>query len=453
MSKIRSLTTFALSLTLLLAISKAAQSQSSDSVFTLKSSIVYSLKNNPSSTIYRNEIEIARQKNREALSTYLPQVSASVALEYNLKLQTSIIPANTFGPGTPETKVQFGNPFAHNGVVQLDQKIYDQSAIAALSARKVNNQIADLNVLQNNEMLIYNTSLAYYQVLVYTEREKLLQENEKQYNELLTILKLQYERGVIRKIDYDRMRVNLNNVVSQIKLSETNKKVALNKLKNAMGMPLETNIRIEDSTYAAVQADLPQGIVLDVQNRLDYKILSQNILYKEIDVKMKKAAFMPTLGAYARYGANAYGKNLEPSFNRLFDYSAIGVKLSIPVFDGFRKNSQLRQSQLALLNARENAKISIQNYKLEYENANTKLLTSYTSLSNDKENLDLAKDIFETTNLQYRQGAASLTDFLNADYSLKEAQSNYINSLLNFMSARVDYEKSQGSLSSYINQL
>jgi outer membrane protein len=90
---------------------------------------------------------------------------------------------------------------------------------------------------------------------------------------------------------------------------------------------------------------------------------------------------------------------------------------------------------------------------LDYENSNTKLLSSYTSLTKDKDNLDLAKEVFETTNLQYRQGTASLTDFLNADYSLKEAQSNYINSLLNYMSARVDFEKSQGTLSAYINQL
>jgi outer membrane protein TolC len=74
-------------------------------------------------------------------------------------------------------------------------------------------------------------------------------------------------------------------------------------------------------------------------------------------------------------------------------------------------------------------------------------------LSKDKENLNLAKDVFEATNLQYRQGTASLTDFLNADYSYKEAQSNYINSLLNFMSSRLDYEKSQGTLTAYINQL
>lgn len=448
MNKIRSLSRIILSFALPISISQTVQCQPVDSVFSLKSSIEYSLKNNASSTIYSNEVEIARQKNIQALSAYLPQVGGTFTSDFNPKLQTNIITV-----AGQEQTLTFGQRHSNGAVVQLDQKIYDQSAIEAISARKVNNTIAQLNILKNNEILIYNTSLAYYQVLIYNEQEKLLRENEKQYKELLSILKLQYERGVIRKIDFDRTRVSANNITSQITLVQTNKKLALNRLKNAMGMPLENEIRVEDSSYTTSKADLPKAAQFDISSRLDYKIMNQNILYQEIDVKIKRAAFAPVLSAYARYGVNAFGSEFSNSFNKLYDYSAIGVKLNVPIFSGFNKSSQLKQSKLALINARENAKLIMQNYKLDYENANTKLLNSYTSLDKDKENLALAKEVFETTNLQYRQGTASLTDFLNADYSLKEAQSNYINSLLNFMSARVDYEKSQGTLPAYINQL
>lgn len=452
MNKIRSLSQVTLSIAVLMSTSLLAWGQSGENVFNLKSSIEYSLKNNPSSTVYQNEVEIARQKNIQALSVYLPQVGATLTSDYNPKLQTNVLTINT-PAGKQESTLTLGQTHANGAVVQVDQKIYDQSAIEAISARKINNEIAQLNILKNNEALIYNTSLAYYQVLIYKEQEKLLRENEKQYKELLNILKLQYDRGVIRKIDYDRTRVSSNNIASQITLVQTNQKLALNKLKNAMGMPIENEIRIEDSSYTFTKAELPKEVVMNVENRLDYKIMNQNILAQEIDVKMKKAAFAPVLSAYARYGVNAFGPDLPSSFVKGYEYSAIGVKLSVPIFSGFNKMSQLKQSQLLLMNARENAKLSIQNYKVDFENANTKLLSSYTSLSKDTDNLQLAKDVFETTNLQYKQGTASLTDFLNADYSLKEAQTNYINSMLNFMSARVEYEKSQGTLAGYINQL
>jgi len=80
-------------------------------------------------------------------------------------------------------------------------------------------------------------------------------------------------------------------------------------------------------------------------------------------------------------------------------------------------------------------------------------LTSHNSFLSNKDNLDLAKKIFDKTNLNYQKGAVSLTDFLNDDTAYKNAQSNYINSLFSYMIARLDYEKAKGTLYSFYNQL
>lgn len=438
---------------LLLSVSAplAVKAQQPDGVLNLKDCIGYSLKNNPSSTIYSNNVEIAHQQKTEAISGYLPQVSGSVAFDDNLKRQVTILPAGIFGP--TETHLQFGSQYSTNAVVQLDQALYDQTVFYASAASKAGMAIADLQVLQNNENLIYTTTLAYYQVLIYTEQEKLLLQNEKKYNELLDVLKLQYEHGVAKKIDYDRVKVSINNIASQKTLLETDKALALNKLKNAMGMELKQPLNIVDSLDYGSQMNMPVTLAFDASNRLDYKIDSKNLVIKALDVKRRQAAFFPTLSGYARYGGQAYSNDFDNAFSNWFDYSSVGLKLSVPVFSGMRRNSQLQQSKLNLLNAQENMKLSLSNDELQYQNATTQLLSSYTNLSNNKANLELAKDVFETTSLQYQKGTASLSDFLNSDYAYKEAQSNYITSLLNFLSGRLDFEKSQGTLSTYIKQL
>lgn len=435
----------------ILAASTGARSQENPTVFNLKTSIEYSLKNNPSSTIFNNEVEIARFKNKEGLSGYLPQVNASGTIDYNAKLQTSIIPAGIFGP--EETRIQMGQKHVNGVNVQLDQKIYDQSALIALKGMGANSELARIKVLKNNEDLIYQTATAYYQVLILNEQEKLLKENEKQYTDLLKILKLQFEKGVIKKIDYDRTRVGLNNITSQITLVQTNRKLALNKLKIAIGMPIENSLEIEHNLNYEAEVTMPVEATYDVTKRLDYMIQDQNILLQEIQMKSMKTAFLPTVSAYARYGANSFGTEFGPSFNNWFDYSAIGLKINVPLFNGLRTHSQYKMSELNLANLKETSKQNIQNYKLENENANTQLFSSYTSLSTNKDNMQLAKEVYDASNLEYREGQASLTDFLNSDYSYKEAQSNYINSLLNYLSSRLDYEKSKGTLTNYINQL
>ncbi|MBA4850007.1 TolC family protein [Emticicia sp. BO119] len=437
---------------LLMMVSVITQAQESKPIlFSLKESIAYSLKNNPSSTIYKNEVLIAKEKKTEALAGYLPQVNGTGTFDDNLKRQVSVIPAGAFSK--EEIRIQFGNQYNTNLTAQVDQVLFDRSITVAKEANKVNTLIADLKLLQNNENIVYNTITAYYQILTYNEQEKLLVENEKKYDELLRILQLQYEKGVAKKIDYDRMKVSQNNIKSQLSLLKTNRELALNKLKYAMGMELTHNIAINDSLDYSMQVSMPVGNQLDTKNLLDFKIQSNNIALQQLDVERRKFAFYPTLAGYARYGAQTFGNEFGKSFGNWFDYSSIGLKLNIPIFDGNRKKSQLSQSKLTLLNAQENLKLSERNYELQYQNANTALFRSFTSMNDNKQNLDLAADILKNTSLQYQKGTASLTDFLNSDYSYKEAQSNYISSLLNFLTARVDLEKSQGNLSTYVNQL
>jgi outer membrane protein TolC len=436
----------------LMMVSVITQAQESRPIlFSLKESIAYSLKNNPSSTIYKNEVLIAKEKKTEALAGYLPQVNGTATFDDNLKRQVSVIPAGAFSP--EEIRVQFGNQYNTNLVAQVDQVLFDRTVSVAKEANKVNTLIADLKLLQNNENIVYNTIMAYYQILTFNEQEKLLVENEKKYEELLRILQLQYEKGVAKKIDYDRMKVSQNNIKSQLSLLKTNRELALNKLKYAMGMDLSQNISINDSLDYSMQVSMPVANQLDTKNLLDFKIQSNNIALQQLDVERKKFAFYPTLGAYARYGGQSFGNEFGKSFSNWFDYSSIGLKLNIPIFDGNRKKSVLAQSKLSLLNAQENLKLSERNYELQFQNANTALFRSYTSMNDNKLNLDLAADILKNTSLQYQKGTASLTDFLNSDYSYKEAQSNYISSLLSFLTARVDFEKSQGNLSIYVNQL
>ncbi len=436
----------------MLSVANKSYSQDEARPFTLRSSIEYSLLNNPTSTIFNNQAESAKFTNRVALASYLPQVNGNVTVDYNAKLPTTVMPAGVFG-NPEEIRLSMGNKHQNGAVVQLDQKLFDLSSAMSLTGMKNNLEYAQLQIIKNNEDLVYQTASAYYQVLIIGQQQKLLQENEKQFADLLKILQLQYDKGVIKKMDYDRTRVAYNNITSQLVLLETNKKLALNQLKVAIGMPMTEDIAIDETVEVEMDIAPPVITNVDVSQRIDYKIQEQEILLKSIQVKAAKYAGLPSLGAYARYGANAFGNDFSASFDRWFDYSAIGVKLTVPIFNGTQAYSNYKINQLDLLNMQESARLNIQNFQLESQNASTQLLSSYTSLITNKENMQLAKEVHEASNLEYKEGTSSLTDLLNSDYSYKEAQSNYINSLLNYLTSKMQYEKSKGTLNDYVNQL
>jgi outer membrane protein len=416
----------------------------------LKECVDYALKNHVSHSLYDNEIASAKQKSTEALAGYLPQVSTNVTFDDNLKRQVSVIPAGAFSPN--EIRVQFGNQYNTNITAQVDQVIYDKSMLVGIKAAEPNNQLSLLKKEQNQDVVIYNTVNAYFQVLVYLEQEKITLENEKKYKELLGILKLRFDKGVIKKTDVDRTQSSLNNIISQKSILQTNKQVALNRLKNAIGMPLNEEIVILPMTNYESLVNIAQESVFEASNILDHKIQTNNILLQEFDVKRKQASYMPTVSMYARYGVMSFGNDLGSAFSNWVDFSTIGLKANIPIFSGYRKNSQLKQSELSLLSAKTNLKLTDNNLNLAFRNSNSQLQKSQSDLGINRENLSFAKEVLESSTLEYQKGVSTLSDLLNADYSYKEAQSNYITSLINVLSSTLEFEKSKGNLKSYISQ-
>jgi outer membrane protein len=423
------------------------------STWTLKSCIDYGMVNNRTNAVYLNERLAADAAAREALADYLPKISLNSTLDANLKVQQSVIPAGVFGP--TETRIAFTQKYNSNNVAQLDHILYDQSLLNGLKAGKFNRQQADLNIVKNKETIIYNIGNAYFQIYIYQEQLQLLKANLETYRRQMDISALQVEKGVTLKKDLDKVTVDYNNALSQIRVAESNLTLSYNQLKYEMGFPIKEQLQLDS---LAGQDVLPQTASLPNKefapsNRSDYRLSEVNLSLLEIDQQRIRSGWLPKLSAFARYGANGFGENLGPALKDLNSYSAVGFKLNFPLLDFFKRNAQYNQAKYKSLNAVENLKLDAGKYELEYENASSTLLKAQASLENDRRNIELAQSVFRTTDLQYKKGITDLTEWLTAQNSIKEAQNNYLNSLYSFLQARMDQEKAAGTLNSFYNSL
>jgi outer membrane protein TolC len=423
--------------------------------WSLKDCISYGVKNHRSVRIYANEQLAAKAQAKEALAGYLPSVNITGTVDDNLKVQQTIIPAGVFGP--TDTKVAFTKKYNTNAFVQLDQPIYDQALLTGLKARTYVEQQAQLNTQQNEEGLIYNISTAYYQVFVYRTELYLLRANLQTYQEQLKVAELKVKKGVGAEVDRDKIQVNYNNALSNINVSESNLLLSEAQLKNAMGYPLSNPLPLdtirEETTAQQVLMGKPADTAFTAVNRTDY-LLSQveaNLLL--IDQQKIRAGAYPRLSFYAKYGGVGFGDAFGESVRSISDYSVIGIKLSIPLFDGFKRNAQYTQAKYKQENAIESLKLDADKYRLEYENAKTKLVKARTNVLNDQRNIALAQSVFRSTDLQYQKGVTDLTDWLNAQNSLKEAQNNYLSSIFSFYMATIELEKANGTLKSFYTSL
>ena len=68
------------------------------------------------------------------------------------------------------------------------------------------------------------------------------------------------------------------------------------------------------------------------------------------------------------------------------------------------------------------------------------------SLASQKENQELASNIARITKIKYEQGVGSNLEVVDAENSLRTAQTNYYSALFDAMVAKVDLDKAYGKL-------
>lgn len=82
--------------------------------------------------------------------------------------------------------------------------------------------------------------------------------------------------------------------------------------------------------------------------------------------------------------------------------------------------------------------------ELEYRTAISKLNKSIEDLQLQNKNRDLAREIVRISKIKYEKGVGSSLDLVQAETSLREAETNYFSALLSAAVAKVELDKSMG---------
>jgi len=176
-------------------------------------------------------------------------------------------------------------------------------------------------------------------------------------------------------------------------------------------------------------------------------VQAQRELYG-LNLKQIKAGYIPTLSANFRF-AYQFQQNdfrvFSPDAN-WFPSSYVGLSLSIPIFDGLSKYSRSSQMKIQIKQSELDEQYLTENVKMMRANAKNKLNINLASLESQQRNIDLANEVYETTRAQYMGGIVSMTDLVNAENALKEAQTNFLSALVQVKLTELDLIKTTGNI-------
>ena len=420
---------------------------------TLKDAINYALQNKADAKKAKLDVENSAYQIQEVRSRALPQISANGNLTHNPIIQTTVIDGAGFGqPGTT-IQAAFGQKWTSTAGVSLTQAIFDQSVFTGLRAAKSTREFYQINDQLTEEQVIERVANNYYAVYVQKERLVLLDSNYVNTTKVRDIVKGQFDNGLAKKIDLDRIVVKMSNIDTERQQIKNQITLQENALKFYMGMPIETVIDMPKEEFEVVPASLTE--LPNVENRTEYLLLKKQEELLVFNKKAVEAGYYPTLSLTAGYNYIGQGPNMpwfaKPS-NGVYwsDFSAIGLNLHVPIFTGFGTRAKVRQADVEIRTLQEDIKDTKLSLDLDYRNAMAQIDNNLVTIQNQKENMRLATEILSNTKNNYLQGLASLTDLLDAENASLEAQNNFTRAVLNYKIAEISLIKSKGELKSLI---
>ncbi len=419
--------------------------------FSLQEAIEYSLKNSPSYLNADLDQKNAVFRKNEITGLGLPQVSGSIDLKDYISLPTSLIPAQFFGgPAGSFAPVKFGTKYNATAGFSASQLIFSSDYIIGLSAAKEYINLSKISVTRTKVDLTAQVSKAYYNVIINNQRKALLDANVARLKKIFEDTKIMNAQGFVEKIDVERIEVQYNNLITE--QDKTGKLITLseNMLKFQMGYKISDEIALTDSLNINVE---DQSILnpskIDVSKRPDYQLLTAQQKLNELDVKRLKMGYLPTLAGYGSYQYNAQRQKFDfenTPQQPWFKIALIGATLNLNIFDGLQRHNQIQQAQITSKKMQNTIRNLEMSAELEASSASILYANAYSTMLYQKRNRELANHVYTVAQKKYEQGVGSNIELITAETSLKEADTNYLNSIFDMLVAKIDYQKATGTL-------
>lgn len=426
---------------LLLAEAHAQEKIAQDTVLTagtLEWVVQYALLHQPLIQQSLLDEESARATIKSKLADWYPQIMLSANLQRNIELQTLVTGLGTFRSGTNYTSAP---------QVYATQTIFNRDVLlAASTADKVKENTKQTTESRKIDVTV-NVSKAFYDLLATTQQIKVGEGDIIRLQQSLKTAKDQYGAGLTDKTDYKRATIALSNTMATLNSNREILKYKEQYLKSLMGYPVESKLAIVyDTLQMEKEIAMDTAAVVDITQRIEYKLFQTQRSLQEANVKYQKWAYLPSLNAYYYNISNFFNNNFGQLYDTRYPNSYVGATLTWPVFQGGKRHANIKIQEISL----KRLDWDITNLKNTVNSQHALALSTYkanlVNYNTLKQNMELAKEVYDVIQLQYRNGVKTYLEVITSETDLRTARINYFNSLYAVLASKIDLQKALGEI-------
>lgn len=397
----------------------------------LQEVLAYADKNAISIQSALHQEQIATVKNKASKTALLPTVNASAGFNDNITLQPTLVPANLFNPAAPQgtfNEYTFGKRYVYNAGVQANWDIINFQKWFDIKISQAASQLNQANTI-NTKYQVYNQlAQTYFSILLTEKYLKISKENIVRADNIYQIAKDKYDIGIFTEENLNRSKIQLVQANQQVSSLESSLEQLYNQLQSQLNIdePLILKDELLDKEMdtgnaLVITTSHPEVLVQEAQVQLSEKLLAQT-----------KSLHYPTLTLGYQYNYNwATDKMTDFSEANNLPQQFWGLKLGVPIFNGFSTKSKIKQSKIQL----EQEQMVLDSKKLVAKKDDDNLQIQYRQGTEDfrkqEEVLQLQNKNDTHSKNRYDSGIIGLDERLDKFKDLLEVQNQYMQSLSN----------------------
>ncbi|MBR5725653.1 MAG: TolC family protein, partial [Muribaculaceae bacterium] len=286
--------------------------------------------------------------------------------------------------------------------------------------------------------MVKQVKQAFYAVLLaqasHDVMSQVYENAQKNYEKTLQ----RFNVGKVSEVERLRAQVSMLNAEPNVSSAENAVLLATWQLKAVMGIALDTDIEVvgdlNDYTNALLTPYVSED---DLSNNSSLMQLDIQDRMLESTIRMQKKQYIPTLAASINYNYSAMGDE-KLSW---FPSSTAALSLSVPVFDGFQKRYNIKQSKVTrnmLALQREDTE---RNLRIAIRNYNDQMALCVKNYEAANATVEIAQKSYDISAKMYEVGKATLVELNDAQLALQQAQLTQAQAVYNFMVTKASLDE------------
>lgn len=422
-------------------------------------------------------LDEANERVSEAWSNVYPSLDFNASYTRNVSPTVNFLPAAIFDPTAgPDDyiAVQFGADNQWQSTVSLEQPLFSAAAFIGVGAAGRYKNLQEEVVRGLTQTVVTRVRAAYYQLLLQQEQLRLIAKSVERVRDSLQETRALNRAGLASDYDVLRLEVELANLEPNLRRAENAVRQAQRQMAVELDLPEEEPVAVRGSLatmnlndlaandaanqevlafagYRGAGSEVVDDAVRMAQElRSDLRQLSLTESLRKTEMRLEQVEYLPRVTFFGNYLISAQDNGSPNFFGRGDGQRAygrnIGVRVSLPIFQGFRRDARVDQKRAALRQAETQTRLAEDQARVQVRNLVEQADEALLRARGQRLAVDQAQRGYEIASAQYREGLSSQLELTDAEVALRQSEFNYAQAVFDYLVARAQLDQATGTV-------